>query len=92
MTRVETIISQVLELTPTELEEFFQRMDQIHEPPLEGAGHGTAAGFDGALTNEQLEEFNRRIDDFKSGRTQGIPAEEVFRNAEAALRERRRPA
>ncbi len=32
-----------------------------------------------------LDEAERRLDDFRSGRTQGIPAEDVFRRAVSEL-------
>ena len=73
MTRVDALISQLLELTPAEREEFMQRIDKIHAPSFEESEHDGAASFDGHLTDEQIEEFNRRIDDFTSGCDTVVP-------------------
>ncbi len=93
MTRVESIISQVMELTLSEREELIQWMDHVLESHVDTS---LSPEIDdeqsGMLTPEQIEEFNRRIDEYKSGAVQGIDADEVFQKIEASLRERRRLA
>lgn len=77
MTRVDAIYSQVMELTVAERQELFERMAHRFEED------------DGDVDQAIMKELYRRLEEFESGAAEGIPAEEVFRQLEADLEERR---
>lgn len=80
MTRVDAVISQFLELTESEQQEFFARIDRdSHDDPEE---------VDRAI----MEEIYRRADEMKSGAVKGVPAEEVMNRLRAAVDSARRMA
>ncbi len=78
MTRVDALVSQVRELTEAERQEFFQRIDQQLEED------------DGEVDQAIMKELYRRVEEYESGAAKGIDAEDVFRQLEAGLEERRR--
>jgi putative addiction module component (TIGR02574 family) len=82
MIRVDSIKSQIMELTPAEREDLLQWIDQTL----------VFSEYDHELTPEQIEEFNRRLDEIDSGADPGVPAEEVMQGLRAMLAARRRPA
>ena len=83
MTRVESVFSQVLGLTPDERQELVGMMVQAFELPDEPED----APAD-MFTPEQIAEFDRRIDAYDSGATKGSSVENVFRRLRAHLEAR----
>ena len=67
---LEDLKTRALQLTPPERDELIRTLIESIDGEPEGTPEEIAQAWD--------EEIARRIDDLDSGRTQSIPAEEVF--------------
>ncbi len=76
------IEDQALRLTPSERGELIHRLIISLESAGEDTPEATAQAWD--------EEVARRVADMEAGRTQWIPAEEVFKEIDALIAQRSR--
>jgi len=76
------IEEQALQLPPKERGELIHRLIISLEGELEDAPEAIAKAWD--------EEIARRVADMEAGRTQWIPAEEVFKEVDAVIAKRAR--
>lgn len=76
-TLLDDLKTRALQLAPRERDELIGVLiESIDEQP-EGTPEEIARAWD--------EEIGRRIDDFEAGRTEGVPAEEVFARIRALI-------
>lgn len=73
---------QALQLSPQERGELIHRLIVSLEGPVEDTPEAIAQAWD--------EEIARRVADMEAGRTQWIPAEEVFKEIDALIAQRAR--
>ena len=76
------IEDQALSLTPKERGELIHRLIVSLEGPVEDTPEAIAQAWD--------EEIARRVADMEAGRTQWIPAEDVFKEVDALIATRPR--
>ncbi len=74
--------TRALQLSPQERSELIQRLIVSLEGPVEDTPEAIAQAWD--------EEIARRVADMEAGRTQWIPAEEVFKEIDALIAQRAR--
>lgn len=74
--------TQALQLTPQERGELIHRLIVSLEGPVEDTPKAIAQAWD--------EEIARRVADMEAGRTQWIPAEDVFKEVDALIAARSR--
>lgn len=74
--------AQALQLSPQERGELIHRLIVSLEGPVEDTPEAIAQAWD--------EEIARRVADMEAGRTQWIPAEEVFKEIDALITQRAR--
>lgn len=74
--------AQALQLSPQERGELIHRLIVSLEGPVEDTPEAIAQAWD--------EEIARRVADMEAGRTQWIPAEEVFKEIDALIAQRAR--
>jgi putative addiction module component (TIGR02574 family) len=74
--------TQALQLTPQERGELIHRLIVSLEGPMEDTPEAIAQAWD--------EEIARRVADMEAGRTQWIPAEDVFKEVDALIAARSR--
>ena len=90
MTRLESIKTQVLELTRIERQELAQWIDHIPEPQMQIVTSPEMENEDDvALAPEQLNEIHSRIAEFRAGTSVMEDKETFFRLLEESLPEHR---
>jgi hypothetical protein len=87
MTRIESIMSQMMELTPSERATLRQFLDQNLEVPQ--APLSSDVEDESSLTSEQMAEVYRRLEDYDAGTAIIEDQETVFRKLYEHLQKRR---